>query len=312
MGQCQCKPGFVGASCQTVVGQGKIVKGNAKMSDQDSVLAAVHDPDHVPSTDVIMPDSDYIGAPQDVVVSHNKSSLSEAEKNSLPVKALKLDGDTEQVKEDKTLKQRKTTRRSRNKNVGQNQQSMRMMFLETGEDAPTEKCSSNGEFRNEKCFCYPGFKGSFCEIALECPSKCSTRGICSRGKCFCNPGFEGKDCSTTSKVIKPNVATLNTIGCPNGCSHNGICQANQCWCKDGFKGVDCAEAIDLASAAAQSRSTNSDIITSAPLIPMNLVVVVGVGAFVLGLVGATWRQKKNERDMFLRQASPHMKTPLFK
>ena len=83
------------------------MKGNAKMSDQDAVLAAVHDPEHVPSTDVIMPDSDYIGAPQDVVVTHNKSSLSESEKKSLPVKPLKLDGDTEQVKEEKKASAKK-------------------------------------------------------------------------------------------------------------------------------------------------------------------------------------------------------------
>ena len=105
---------------------------------------------------------------------------------------------------------------------------------------------------------------------------------------------------------------MNTGGCPNGCNHNGICQANKCWCKDGFKGIDCAESVDLASSIQQTHITNNDMITSAPLIPMNLVVVVGVGAFVIGLVGAMWRQKKHERDMILRQASPHMKAPLFR
>lgn len=312
MGQCQCTPGFIGASCQTALGQVKNVKGNAKLSDQDAVLAAVHNPDHIPSTDVAMPDSDYIGVPQDVVVSHNKSSLTSGQKKSVPVKPLKLDGDSEQVKEKAAEKKDKVARRSRNKNVGQNQQTMRMMFLESDEGAENEKCSSNGEFRNGKCFCFPGFKGEFCDAALECPSKCSSQGICSRGKCFCNPGFEGEDCSAASTTAKPNTAKTGESGCPNGCSHNGICQANKCWCKDGFMGANCAEVVDLAAAASSNHGTNSDMLASAPLIPMNFMVVVGVAAFVLGLVGAMWRQRKHEREMALRQASPHMKTPLFK
>lgn len=280
------------------------------MSDQDSVLASVHDPEHVPSTDVVMPDSDYVGVPRDVVVSHNKTALTKGQKKSIPVKRLKLDGDSEEIKEQNATRK---TKRSRNKNAGAKQQTMRMMFLESAEEKEDEDCNNSGEFRNGKCFCFPGFKGKSCDVALECPSMClesSHHGICSRGKCFCKPGFEGEDCSITSKSVKKESSKKN--GCPDDCSHNGICQANKCWCKDGFMGTSCAEAVDLASTAATTpnRGINSDMLSSVPLIPMNIMVVVGVAAFILGLVGATLRQRKQEREMAL--GSPDTKIPLFK
>ena len=70
MGRCQCNPGFMGEDCSIAVQdvQKMGIKKNARVSDQDAVLATVHNPGHVQETDVALPDIDYLGTPKDVVV----------------------------------------------------------------------------------------------------------------------------------------------------------------------------------------------------------------------------------------------------
>merc|ERR1711968_16702 len=71
------------------------VKKNAKVSDQDSVLATVHNPDHIQQTDVTLPDTDYLGTPKDVVVTTGNNTK---DKKNFPVAPAKLDGESSPVK----------------------------------------------------------------------------------------------------------------------------------------------------------------------------------------------------------------------
>jgi hypothetical protein len=110
------------------------VKKNARVSDQDAVLATVHNPDHIQQTDITLPDTDYLGTPDDMVV---KTGNNTKDKEHFPVAPAKLDGKSEPVKEIKKVSHK-------NKVVGSRQQAMRMMFVEENEDVVSKKCNGNG------------------------------------------------------------------------------------------------------------------------------------------------------------------------
>ena len=303
MGQCQCNVGFIGADCSTAESEieAKHLQKNAKVSDQDAALNAVHNPDHVQTTDVVMPDSDYVGVPKDLVASHNLSQPTFVKKAGIP-SPQKVDGSEKKIDD---VKLKKLTNK---KGTAAKQQTMRMMFLEEDEDAKTEKleCSSNGVKKNGKCFCFPGFDGESCENSGECPGKCNGQGICSRGNCFCNPGYQGDDCATVAPSAKSNEPHVSQV-CPDSCSYKGLCKAGKCWCKDGFTGSNCGTPVDMSASTAGE--SNNNMLASAPLVPMNVVVVIGIAAFVLGLVGAVYYRRKQEA---LREFDSPVRKPLFK
>jgi hypothetical protein len=99
-------------------------------------------------------------------------------------------------------------------------------------------CNANGICKLDKCFCYPGYSGKFCEIKNEflCPPfnvqngfmPCNGNGLCKFGMCFCFPGFKGDDCGITEK-------------CKNDCSWKGICVDGKCVCKDNDMNEDCSK-----------------------------------------------------------------------
>jgi hypothetical protein len=303
MGQCQCNVGFIGADC--AVAEDSIELKNlqkvAKSSDQDAALNAVHNPDHVQTTDVTLPDSDYVGVSKDMVVSHNLSQPSQV-KSGGQMAPKKVDGTVKPI-DDKKLK--KSTDK---KGTASKQQTMRMMFLEEDEESKSGDagCSSNGMSKNGKCYCFPGYEGDVCNKSKECPNKCSGQGICSRGQCFCNPGFNGDDCATVVTDAKSN-EHHSSHSCPDSCSYKGLCKAGKCWCKDGFTGANCGTPVDMS--AMNTDESSNKMLASAPLIPMNVVVVIGVAAFVLGLVGAVYYRRKQEA---VREFESPGRTPLFK
>merc|ERR1712072_1103644 len=145
---------------------------------------------------------------------------------------------------------KKSLKKSHNKNAGSKQQSMRMMFVEEGENDASAKCNGNGIEKNSKCYCYPGFSGELCETTVECPSKCSGNGICSRGTCSCNPGFTSLDCSkgqSSSSAKKVESSSISSKkSCPNDCNFKGLCKGGVCWCKNGFTGPSCESPVDLS------------------------------------------------------------------
>ena len=85
-----------------------------------------------------------------------------------------------------------------------------------------------------KCFCFPGFSGSACEVEdrMPCPADCSNNGLCRYGKCFCKYGYEGVACE---KELKD---------CPHNCHGNGVCSRGRCLCHFGFKGEFCGQPLD--------------------------------------------------------------------
>ena len=315
MGRCQCKPGFMGEDCSLRVEdlQKAGVKKNARVSDQDAVLSTVHDPDHIQQTDITLPDTDYLGTPKDMIV---KTGNNTKDKEHFPVKPAKLDGKSEPVMEIKKAS-------PKNKVVGSRQQAMRMMFVEENEDVVSKRCNGNGIEKANKCYCFPGYSGELCNDKVECPNKCSNKGMCSRGTCFCNPGFTSSDCSKATandsmnnKNHKNSNSNEDKKSCPSDCNFKGLCKGGVCWCKDGFTGPSCETLVDLSieAAAMGAQDERSKLIASAASLPMNIVCIIGFGAFVIGLVGAmVWRKKIEARNKDLKNSvsNSYMKVPLF-
>ena len=57
-------------------------------------------------------------------------------------------------------------------------------------------CSSNGEYEEGACRCYPGWKGAECSIRhneCEVPD-CNNHGNCVAGECQCSRGYTGEFC----------------------------------------------------------------------------------------------------------------------
>jgi hypothetical protein len=317
MGTCQCNPGFMGQDCSIAVQDlHKMgVKKNAIVSDQDAVLSTVHNPDHIQQTDVTLADPDYLGTPKDMVVTTGNNTK---DKEHFPVAPQKIDGKAEPV----IAPTNKKKAGHNNKNVGSRQQAMRMMFVEENEDVLNSKCNGNGIEKANKCYCYPGFSGEFCDDKLECPGQCSNKGICSRGQCFCNPGFTSSDCSIATAVNSTNKhknsnSNEDQKSCPNDCNFKGLCKGGVCWCKDGFTGPSCETQVDLSieASAMNAQTERSKILASAASLPMNIVCIIGFGSFVIGLVGAmVWRKKveaRNRDNMKTSVSNSYMKVPLF-
>ena len=317
MGTCQCNPGFMGQDCSIAVQdlQKMGVKKNAIVSDQDAVLSTVHNPDHIQQTDVTLADPDYLGTPKDMVVTTGNNTK---DKEHFPVAPQKIDGKAEPV----IAPTNKKKAGHNNKNVGSRQQAMRMMFVEENEDVLNSKCNGNGIEKANKCYCYPGFSGEFCDDKLECPGQCSNKGICSRGQCFCNPGFTSSDCSIATAVNSTNKhknsnSNEDQKSCPNDCNFKGLCKGGVCWCKDGFTGPSCETQVDLSieASAMNAQTERSKILASAASLPMNIVCIIGFGSFVIGLVGAmVWRKKveaRNRDNMKTSVSNSYMKVPLF-
>ena len=100
------------------------------------------------------------------------------------------------------------------------------------------------------------------------------------------------------------------------CNFKGLCKGGVCWCKDGFTGPSCETQVDLSieAAAMGAQDERSKLIASAASLPMNIVCIIGFGAFVIGLVGAiVWRKKIEARnkDMKNSVSNSYMKVPLF-
>ena len=321
MGRCQCNPGFMGEDCSIAVQdvQKMGIKKNARVSDQDAVLATVHNPDHVQQTDVALPDIDYLGTPKDVVVTTGNNTK---DKKIFSVAPAKLDGESSPVKIVDTGKKSKS-RGHKNKDVGSKQKVMRMMFVEEGEDAlpGKEKCNGNGIEKASKCYCYPGFSGDLCDKKIECPADCSNQGICSRGTCFCNPGFTSADCSKAlsdngSNGEKNSNSKPDSKSCPSDCNFKGLCKGGVCWCKDGFTGPACETGVDLSieASAMNAQNERSKLLANTASLPMNVVCIIGFGSFVIGLVGAmVWRKKLEARNSNMKSGASngYMKVPLF-
>ena len=107
----------------------------------------------------------------------------------------------------------------------------------------------------------------------------------------------------SAKSNEPHVSQV----CPDSCSYKGLCKAGKCWCKDGFTGSNCGTPVDMSASTAGE--SNNNMLASAPLVPMNVVVVIGIAAFVLGLVGAVYYRRKQEA---LREFDSPVRKPLFK
>lgn len=89
-----------------------------------------------------------------------------------------------------------------------------------------EGCSDNGICCDGICHCFPGYKGSFCQIYNKCHNVNCGHGVCNihTGQCECNEGYFGTDCE-----IKR-------------CLHGSIYDVvtDKCICMDGWGGSDCS------------------------------------------------------------------------
>jgi len=98
-----------------------------------------------------------------------------------------------------------------------------------------DDCSDNGVcISDATCGCYPGWTGTVCNTAVNCPSNCTAaaNGLCqSTGSCTCNPGFTSDDCSDTAPIV----------ACPSNCSNNGVCNTTNgvCQCAPYASGPSC-------------------------------------------------------------------------
>ena len=102
-------------------------------------------------------------------------------------------------------------------------------------------CGGNGNCTSGKCYCKPGWKGTFCKT-VDCPGEpdCSNRGACitvpnALPICSCNSGFRGASCEE--------------LVCPGEpmCSNRGNCtlvnNKPTCICKHGFDGDSCQRCL---------------------------------------------------------------------
>ena len=63
-------------------------------------------------------------------------------------------------------------------------------------------CSSNGDYEDGQCKCYPGWKGVECHLRHdECEvADCSGHGKCVNGDCVCSRGFAGNACEKSNLI----------------------------------------------------------------------------------------------------------------
>ncbi|KAI6216589.1 Teneurin-1 [Aphelenchoides fujianensis] len=151
-------------------------------------------------------------------------------------------------------------------------------------------CFGKGSCVNNRCACYPGFTGRFCQ-ETSCPVLCSGNGVFSNGQCLCHAGFKGPSCEQSAHACSvPNCNSHGTCDvlqgrcvCDHGwtgesceqqdcidpqCSQNGECHAGQCLCRSGFWGANCEKEIQLGgpealranhtAATVHSNSTNKE------------------------------------------------------
>jgi hypothetical protein len=93
-------------------------------------------------------------------------------------------------------------------------------------------CGGHGICKYGRCFCSPSYGGAACKPLKPCPMadngrECAGRGICVDGTCFCSPGQHGETCQRGSV-------------CLHNCSRNGFCFNGRCMCDIGFGGEDCS------------------------------------------------------------------------
>ena len=64
-----------------------------------------------------------------------------------------------------------------------------------------DDCSGNGfcDKKTMKCTCKKGFFGQNC--AGNCKKKCSDNGYCLDNKCVCFPGYKGNECEQRKGIL---------------------------------------------------------------------------------------------------------------
>jgi hypothetical protein len=104
------------------------------------------------------------------------------------------------------------------------------------------KCTENGYCSKEdpsKCFCNPGYSGTFCNVKF-CPGSdppvfCSDHGVCANSTCICNPGYTGPTCEVP--ICFGKNSTDYSV-----CSGRGDCKSpDMCKCNDGYSGAQCSD-----------------------------------------------------------------------
>jgi hypothetical protein len=135
-------------------------------------------------------------------------------------------------------------------------------------------CFGKGTCVKNRCVCFPGFAGNWCEETL-CPILCSNNGVFSNGRCVCHANYRGPVCDETVNtclngqcesiesqvsealnahrpVIEPiltsspkttelitTTATIDKSHCNSECEEHGNCLDNVCICEPGWHGDDC-------------------------------------------------------------------------